>query len=329
MKPNWLPKMQDIQQQQENLRHDEHPQQWERAQAKTFTRWCNSYLAKHPSLDGSREAVVLIDDVVNDLSDGIRLVLLVEALRGAPLGRYHRCPQGVVHVVDNLNIALIEINAMVKEQNIRLQYCAEDIINKKTNMILGMIWVLICRFTLVAVTDKTTTHGKPKGDEKDTSARAVLIEWCQSRVNKYNLVVENLDDHWRDGRVFTALTHRHCPHLIPNLERVLEGNVRPEVAVADAFHVAQHHMGIPRLLDPADVVAGRVDEKSMLTCLSLYWRACQDDDVSGGVERTDVMALCPSTSTSTPTSSSTSLSTSAASSTSTSPSPSPSPPSCP
>ena len=60
------------------------------------------------------------------------------------------------------------------------------------------------------------------------------------------LNVRDFTSSWRDGLAFNALIHSLRPDLI-DLRRVTQMNVRERLE--HAFHTAEQHLGIPRLID--------------------------------------------------------------------------------
>ena len=60
------------------------------------------------------------------------------------------------------------------------------------------------------------------------------------------LDVRDFTSSWRDGLAFNALIHAIRPDLV-DLRRVTRMDVRERLE--NAFTVAEHHLGIPRLID--------------------------------------------------------------------------------
>ncbi|RWS17903.1 Filamin-C-like protein [Dinothrombium tinctorium] len=70
---------------------------WKRIQKNTFTRWANEHLKtvnKH------------IEALESDLSDGLRVIALVEVLSGKRLPRHNKRPTMRAQKLENVNIAL-------------------------------------------------------------------------------------------------------------------------------------------------------------------------------------------------------------------------------
>lgn len=73
--------------------------EWKRIQKKTFTRWCNEHLKKQ----GPDH---IIDEIGNDFSDGLCLILLLEALSQKKVGKYNKKPRVHAQKMENLTLAL-------------------------------------------------------------------------------------------------------------------------------------------------------------------------------------------------------------------------------
>lgn len=84
--------------------------EWKRIQKKTFTRWCNEHLKKL-----SNE--YLIEELGQDFSDGLRLILLLEVLSQKKVGRYSKKPRVHAQRMENIELAL---DFIMKKENIYL-----------------------------------------------------------------------------------------------------------------------------------------------------------------------------------------------------------------
>lgn len=73
--------------------------EWKRIQKKTFTRWCNEHLKKVGQ-------DYIIDELGEDFSDGIRLILLLELLSQKKIGRYSKKPRVLAQKMENIEKAL-------------------------------------------------------------------------------------------------------------------------------------------------------------------------------------------------------------------------------
>ena len=71
--------------------------EWKLIQQKTFTRWCNEHL---------RHQGMIIDDLAVDLSDGLRLIALLEVLSQKRIKRYNKKPRMRAQKLENVQVAL-------------------------------------------------------------------------------------------------------------------------------------------------------------------------------------------------------------------------------
>ncbi|NXV74309.1 EH1L1 protein, partial [Atlantisia rogersi] len=93
-----------------------------------------------------------------------------------------------------------------------------------------------------------------------------LLAWCQEVTAGYRGVrVTNFSTSWRSGLAFCALLHRHHPRLL-DYEALDPLDIRGNNKLAfDAFSA----LGVPRLLDPADMVLPPTpDRLGVMTYLS-------------------------------------------------------------
>ncbi|KAJ3575859.1 hypothetical protein NP233_g826 [Leucocoprinus birnbaumii] len=195
--------------------------------------------------------------LVKDLSDGVRLIQLMEIMGDTSLGRYNKNPRMRVQKAENVNKALEFITSRgVKLTNIG----PEDIIDGNLKLILGMIWTLILRFTIADIS------------EEGLSAKEGLLLWCQRKTEPYKEVdVQDFSLSWSDGLALCALIHCHRPDLLDydKLDKTdRHGNTRL------AFQVAAEHLGIPQLLEVEDLCdSSRPDERSVMTYVASYFHA--------------------------------------------------------
>ncbi|EIW59419.1 actinin-like protein [Trametes versicolor FP-101664 SS1] len=234
-------------------------------QERTFCKWLNTKLEAngHPPMSS----------LVKDLSDGVRLIQLMEIMGDTSLGRYNKTPRMRIQKAENVNKALEFITSRgVKLTNIG----PEDIIDGNLKLILGMIWTLILRFTIADIS------------EEGLSAKEGLLLWCQRKTKPYKEVdVQDFSLSWSDGLALCALIHCHRPDLIDyaKLDKTdRHGNTRL------AFQIAEEHLGIPQLLEVADLCdSQRPDERSVMTYVAGYFHAFssmeQTETVSRRVEK--------------------------------------------
>jgi len=81
--------------------------EWKRIQQNTFTRWCNEHL---------KCANFYIYDIEKDLSDGLKLIALLQVLSHKKISRYNKKPTFRPQKLENIAIAL----KFIEDENIKL-----------------------------------------------------------------------------------------------------------------------------------------------------------------------------------------------------------------
>ncbi|OBZ68872.1 Alpha-actinin-like protein 1 [Grifola frondosa] len=230
-------------------------------QERTFCKWLNTKLESN--------GYPPMTSLVKDLSDGVRLIQLMEIMGDTSLGRYNKNPRMRIQKAENVNKALEFITSRgVKLTNIG----PEDIIDGNLKLILGMIWTLILRFTIADI------------NEEGLSAKEGLLLWCQRKTEPYKEVdVQDFSLSWSDGLALCALIHCHRPDLI-DYDKLDKANRHGNTQLA--FDVAQEYLGIPQLLDVADLCdTHRPDERSVMTYIASFFHAFSSMDQAETVSR--------------------------------------------
>lgn len=135
---------------------------------------------------------------------------------------------------------------------------AEEIVDHNLKMILGMIWTLILRFQIQDIS------------EEELSAKEALLLWFQKKTKGYNGVnVQDFHRSFQDGLAFCAVIHKHRPDLL-DFDSLNPADKMGNLKLA--FELADKHLDVPQILDPADIVdTAKPDERSIITyCSALY-----------------------------------------------------------
>eukprot|EP00968_Pinguiococcus_pyrenoidosus_P023083 scaffold3537_cov256-Pinguiococcus_pyrenoidosus.AAC.10 len=225
--------------------NDDSREKWLDLQKKTFTRWCNSYLA---------ERGLSISDLYEDTSDGLLLLNLLEIIGKESVlsvcGRkYNKNPKMRIHRIENCNLIFEYVHARgLSTVNISSQ----DIVDANGKLILGLLFTIILRFAI-------SEDGKQG-----------LLLWCQKNTKGYaGVEVNNFHRSWADGKAFCALIHHFRPDLLDWNSVTDDASANLERAFA-----AAEQAGITRLLDVDDIAGSpKPDEKSLIAQLTLYWTA--------------------------------------------------------
>jgi spectrin beta len=157
-----------------------------------------------------------IRDLFTDFGDGILLMKFLEIISGEKLGKPNR-GQMRVQKIENLNRCL----EFLKHKRIQLENIgAVDILDKNEDLILGLIWTIILRFTI----ENIEIEAKESGEKK--RAKEALLLWVQRKVADYpNVKIDNFTSSWRNGLGFNALIHAHrlvefLIFITPNLDPI-------------------------------------------------------------------------------------------------------------
>ncbi|PRP77624.1 hypothetical protein PROFUN_00485 [Planoprotostelium fungivorum] len=227
---------------------------WELIQIKAFTAWLNEILSH-------RDTSVV--DIKTDLSDGVKLIYFLETLIGKKVTqKWDLKPPSRIQCASNVHIAL---NFLGRESDVRLVGIGvEDFVDENLKMILGFLWSLYKKYRIANI------------KQGDKSSEEGLLQWVRETTDGYKDVrIENYRNSFKDGYAFSALIDK----FIGNRELFDFDNSAskddPVGSLERAFTAAEKNASIPRLLDPEEVAAGGVDERSMVLYLSLFFHAFQ------------------------------------------------------
>ncbi|CAH0562197.1 unnamed protein product [Brassicogethes aeneus] len=227
--------------------------QWKKIQQNTFTRWANEHLktvAKH------------INNLETDLSDGLRLITLIEVLSGKRLPKHNKKPSFRSQKLENVSVALkfLQDDEGIKIINID----STHIVDCKLKLILGLIWTLILHYSISLPMWDGEDDISNGGSEPTPKQR--LMNWIQSKVP--DLPVKNFTTDWNDGKAVGALVDAVAPGLCPDWP---DWDPKDSVQNAsEAMGLADDWLNIPQLIKPEEIINPNVDEQSMMTYLSQY-----------------------------------------------------------
>lgn len=227
---------------------------WVVTQEKAFTRWANSQLKS--------QEIEPISNLAKDLCNGVKLIQLLEIIGGESLGRYYKSPRLLVQKAENVNTAL----QFIKQRGVLVcNIGAEDIIDGNLKLILGLIWVLILRFTISDI------------NEEGFSAKEGLLLWCQRKTATYKGVdIKDFSLSWQDGRAFCALLDCHRPDLM-DYDKLDFSDPRKTISLV--LKLASDEIDIPQLLDVEDICdVTKPDERSVMTYVAYWFHAFSELD---------------------------------------------------
>lgn len=230
-------------------------------QERTFCKWLNTKLEAN--------GYPPMRSLVQDLSDGVRLIQLMEIMGDTSLGRYNKNPRMRVQKAENVNKAL----EFIRQRGIKLTNIGpEDIMDGNLKLILGMIWTLVLRFTIADIS------------EEGLSAKEGLLLWCQRKTAPYKEVdVQDFSSSWSDGLALCALIHCHRPDLL-DYDKLNKSDRHGNTRLA--FQAAAEHLGIPQLLEVEDLCdSTHPDERSVMTYIASFFHAFSSMDQAETVSR--------------------------------------------
>lgn len=120
--------------------------EWKRIQEKTFTRWCNEHL---------KAKLMKIENLSQDLSDGVKLVVLLELLSQKKLGRYNKKARIHAQKMENNQLAL---DFITKKERIKLVNIGECVATQESKQLLVSSTQLLLSFQCTAVLYGELTH---------------------------------------------------------------------------------------------------------------------------------------------------------------------------
>ncbi|XP_031347323.1 filamin-A isoform X1 [Photinus pyralis] len=226
--------------------------QWKKIQQNTFTRWANEHLKTVQKHIGNLET---------DLSDGLRLITLIEVLSGRKLPKHTKRPTFRSQKLENVSVAL---KFLQEDENIRIvNIDSSHIVDCKLKLILGLIWTLILHYSI----SLPMWEGEDEvSNGQGPTPKQRLLNWIQNKVP--DLPITNFTTDWSSGKAVGALVDAVAPGLCPDWT---DWNTNDSVQnAAEAMGLADDWLNIPQLIKPEEMVNPNIDEQSMMTYLSQY-----------------------------------------------------------
>ncbi|XP_073773215.1 filamin-B isoform X1 [Danio rerio] len=227
---------------------------WKKIQQNTFTRWCNEHL---------KSANKRVADLQQDLSDGLRLIALLEVLSQKKMFRkYHSRPTFRQMKLENVSVAL----EFLDRENIKLvSIDSKAIVDGNLKLILGLVWTLILHYSI----SMPVWEDEDDDEAKKQTPKQRLLGWIQNKVP--DLPITNFSQDWRNGRALGALVDSCAPGLCPDWE--IWDSEKPVDNATEAMQLADDWLGIPQVIAPEEIIDPSVDEQSVMTYLSQFPKA--------------------------------------------------------
>ncbi|GAM27886.1 hypothetical protein SAMD00019534_110620, partial [Acytostelium subglobosum LB1] len=248
-----------------------------------FKIWANNIL--------KQRSLAIHNDIMDDLSDGILLINLMEILTNRKCeGNHSSKPTNRFQKISNVQLAL----SAIERYGIRLINLSADNIVDRHKMTLSLIWRIIQKFHIQQfMSDEDlepdiddfgggsggnaaprareniykTTRGMPSTSNK--TPREALLRWCRRELESYtlNTPITNFTKCFQNPQVFYALVHHQAPTAIT----LNELNELDEVAgLKKCFEVAERVLGIPSMLQPQSIIDGQLDESCIMTYVAYF-----------------------------------------------------------
>uniref|UniRef100_A0A8B9SQI7 Calmin n=1 Tax=Anas platyrhynchos TaxID=8839 RepID=A0A8B9SQI7_ANAPL len=252
----------------------------ENVQKRTFTRWINLHLGKcKPPLK--------VKDLFMDIQDGKILMALLEVLSGQKLMHEYKSSTHRIFRLNNIAKAL----KFLEDSNVKLVSIDAAEIADGNSSLRRAFHLLLQIKELTGNLNRNSSSSSlssgPSGPESDTShpstpnvernmsvtvkdqrkaIRALLI-WVQRKTRKYGVAVQDFASSWRSGLAFLAVIKAIDSTLV-DMKQALEKSARENLE--DAFSIAQNKLGVPRLLEPEDIMVESPDEHSIVTYVAQF-----------------------------------------------------------
>ncbi|CAI2729792.1 unnamed protein product [Schistosoma spindalis] len=233
--------------------------QWKIFQKNTFTRWANEHLKKTD---------FIIEDLETDLSDGLRLVALVEVLSGHKFRHINKRPTFRTQKLENVTTVL---RYLEETEGLRLiSIDSSHIVDCNLKLILGLIWTLILHYSISVplIADEENVLQDDRNQTQGPKQR--LLSWVKQKLPI--IPIRNFTTDWNDGIAIGALVDACAPGLCPDWTHWDQQN--PLRNATEAMTAADDWLSIPQLIRPEEMIDPNVDEKSMMTYISQFPNAC-------------------------------------------------------
>uniref|UniRef100_A0A8C1F8L6 Filamin A, alpha (actin binding protein 280) n=1 Tax=Cyprinus carpio carpio TaxID=630221 RepID=A0A8C1F8L6_CYPCA len=228
---------------------------WKKIQQNTFTRWSNEHL---------KCVNKRIANLQTDLSDGLRLIALLEVLSQKKMFRkYNQRPTFRQMQLENVSVAL----EFLDRENIKLvSIDSKAIVDGNLKLILGLIWTLILHYS---ISMPMWDEEEETEESKQKTPKQRLLGWIQNKLPE--LPITNFSRDWQSGKALGALVDSCAPGLCPDWDSW--DQTKPVDNAREAMQQADDWLGVPQVITPEEIVDPNVDEHSVMTYLSQFPKA--------------------------------------------------------
>lgn len=230
-------------------------------QIKVFTKWVQSHLSK-------LRTNVKIKDVTKDLCNGVALVELAETLvdKLAPRN-WTISPRLTEDMIQNCDLAL----EMFNEDGVHfIGISGKDVNENDEKLILNLVWTLILHYSIgisistIEENNADSSNAPTSEASQSLSANAdlhPLLQWAIDRTSNYS----NINDFQPYSLAMCALLDSYAPDRV-NYDSLEPNDTERNSKLAISV---MRELKIPVLLDTDDLQNTEIDEKALLTQLSV------------------------------------------------------------
>uniref|UniRef100_T2MH46 Filamin-A n=1 Tax=Hydra vulgaris TaxID=6087 RepID=T2MH46_HYDVU len=229
--------------------------EWKKIQQNTFTRWCNEHL---------KCVNLYIYNLETDLSDGLKLIALLQVLSHKKIEKYNKRPTFKSHKLENITIAL---NFIASEDIKVVNIDSSHIVSGNLKLILGLIWTLILKYqiSLPMMDDEGDTEG---GQVERITPKQALMGWVKSKLPA-EVPINNFNKDWCNGIAVAALVEAIAPGLFPSWDDLDPKNALENAK--EAMKLAEDWLGVPQVCYLVQKITNNnVDELSVMTYVSYF-----------------------------------------------------------
>eukprot|EP01119_Soliformovum_irregulare_P024327 TRINITY_DN8697_c0_g1_i1.p1 TRINITY_DN8697_c0_g1~~TRINITY_DN8697_c0_g1_i1.p1 ORF type:complete len:689 (+),score=281.10 TRINITY_DN8697_c0_g1_i1:427-2493(+) len=209
-------------------------------------RWANGLLSQRG---------VKIENFPKDVEDGILLIILYEVITSKKAPKHASTPKTEFQKLENLTIAL----TLFREEQIKLDIAAEEVLRGNVKLILGFLWSLICKYQLGKLSTTSADMTPLLNDELT----------CYPEGKMLANVTGKLKDDLSDGIIISILVDNRIPNSIDvaglNPSAPLEN-------LTNAMDIAERDLKIPKILVPEEITKREVEDQFLLTYLSYFFK---------------------------------------------------------
>ncbi|XP_072027710.1 uncharacterized protein [Amphiura filiformis] len=245
----------------------------EETQLQAFRNWCNKHLE---TVDEH------IDNLETDLSDGLKLITLVEVLskKKVPGNRWE--PTNAIRKLSMVSKAL---EFLQETEHVDLIGIGKpgSILDGDQKVILGLVWQLIQHYSKLG-------GGKGPTASKQPSLKEKLLEWLREKLP--SLKISNFKEDWRDGRALGALFDVIVPGAFPDWKVWTQEHAFENIN--EAMEFADDWLNVYKLVTADNILNPLTDENAMITYIEQFCHCTPDQIFSSpkGIKRSKALLQC-------------------------------------